>query len=388
MIVCHVSSLPPTLCGIANYSKALIDYLPCRSLRCEVEYRSTSGNRRRDITIKAADRDSYVSAAAAINASRATVVSLQHEFGLFGGDAGSYVIEFIQNLRKPLVTTLHTTPEHPGSQKFAILSALINHSTDVIVLTEAAKHTILANFHTASEKIHTVRHGIPNVAFVSPDENLIRRHLGNGLVFISIGYMKPKKGYEAALRAFARLVRIDQRVRYVIVGGEQPQFERCHGYVERLRNLIAELELGDHVLLVGNAVSEENLVRFITACDIGIVNYADLTQNSSGVIPLILGCGRPIFSTPIEYARDTTMRVPGIFLMNMDSPDYITEAFFTAYRDQEDLRQLQPRIHGATRSWVWSEAASHYEHILAHAAAEHTAAPSRAWDRFGRGSSP
>lgn len=312
------------------------------------------------IRIRAQEPSEYSSSAAEINRHLIDVVSLQHEFGIFGGPDGVHVLDLVRNLRPPVVTTLHTI--YPGMPvgKEAVLRELVVQSKHLVVLTEESKHVLVSLFGVPESKITVIHHGIPETVFRRPNQLSLRRTLGSGPVFVSAGHVKPKKGYDISLRALAQFRRDDPTFKYLIIGSSQAQFDRGNCYETQLKCLIEREGLEENVIRINKYLSRDDFIQNIQAADIGLVTYTMAGQNSSGILPLILGCGRPVVATEFEYARSIATRAEGVLLAKINDADAVYTIIRELVKNPKHVRTMMFPIYRSTPLWEWRYTACQY----------------------------
>ncbi len=364
--VCHVSTFSPTQCGIATYTEALICHLPqFQSLEVRIEYQHDTSLRPRGWScIRIEDPASYDEAAEFINRSGVDGVSLQHEFGIFGGRDGRHVLRLARALRRPLVVTFHTVSPALAPGRAAILRDLADVSSAVVVLREDDREVALEHLGVPARKLKVIRHGIPNVEFVLPAATAMRQALGSQLVFITAGHIKPAKRYDVALHALAALKRRGTRFAYLIVGSEQPQFEKYRGTADRVRAIARTLGLEEEVIWVNRYLDTPTFIQHILAADIGLVMYDREDQNSSGIVPLMLGCGRIVVATAFQYAKSLAKRVDGIRVAAIGSPESVLRRIEEILEDRRGLAWLMRSNYARTRLWVWGRTAGEYATVF------------------------
>jgi polysaccharide biosynthesis protein PslF len=368
--VCHVSTFPPTQCGLATYVSDLICHQPqILPARCRIVYPGDhTENDPCIFRISIQKNEDYVAAASTINESYVDVVSLQHEFGIFGGSDGEYIMELVRRLRPPVVTTFHTVYCDMTPAKWRILNMLAKISSHLVVLTEQSKAIAVDKFGLPESKVTVVHHGVPEIKFISPTESALRKKLGRGPVFVSAGHIKPKKGHDVALRALAQLRSIYPDLRYLIIGAPQPQFDHESSYESFLSEAIARADLASNVVRINKYLDSDDFIAAIQAADIGLVTYRTRSQNSSGILPLILACGRPVVASDFEYARSIAMRSRGVFLVSMDDSRSVFDTLLHLAHETDRIRDLMLPIHQCARQWSWQAAAARYEIVFRNAA--------------------
>lgn len=364
--VCHISTFSPTQCGIATYTEALIRHLRgVHSFKVRMLYDSEEPQSGFDCSIVIGNIATYDRAIELINSSPIDVVSLQHEFGIYGGNDGDYVVHLAEGIKKPIVLTLHTTHGGMSSGRRQIIENLARRTKLVVVLTEMSKRILSLQLNVPQVKIRIIRHGIPNVDFVLPEASKFRNSVRAPLVFVSAGHLRPAKGYEIALRALAQYNNHNPHFKYLILGTNQPQVDKGgKEYRVYLKSLINQLNLEDKIIWIDEYLDLEDLLKFIMAADIGLITYTRPYQSSSGILPLILGCGRLAIATDFNYAKSIAREIEGIRLAKMNNPNSVLERICEMSQNQSEMHALMHANYLATRDWLWENAAARYAQVF------------------------
>jgi len=251
-------------------------------------------------------REDYRAIAHRINASSVDVVSLQHEFGIFGGHAGEYVLELLRHLKKPVVTTFHTVFAQPAPPYTDIQREIAALSRHLIVMNRRAIDYLRGQCRVPAWKISCIPHGAP----VPPQEDRTRKRREYGWdgrrVIFQFGLLSRNKGVELVLRALTRVVRKVPDLLYVVAGQTHPEVLRHEGeaYRNELKALAIELGLSGYVRMIDRYIPEEELVSLMLAADLYVTPYPGMQQITSGTLAYAAGLGKPILSTPYLYARE------------------------------------------------------------------------------------
>lgn len=312
--IAYVSTYIPKKCGLATYTHHLREAITHakgnRSLdpvitMCNQEERAEYSESWMLPLIKQ-DQDEYRKLAHTLNQSPVDLVCVQHEFGIFGGEAGSHLIDFLHEVKKPVVTTFHTVFEHPVAPYSDIQKEIARCSDHLIVMNRKGIGYLHQNFELPPEKISFIPHGtpVPN----RTDRCNVRREAGwdNRKVMFTFGLLGRSKGIELILRSLATCVHAVPDLLYVIAGQTHPEVRNHEGeaYREELMMLIQELGLEHHVQWINRYIPEDQLVSLISACDLYVTPYPGMNQITSGTLAYAAGLGRPILSTPYIYAKD------------------------------------------------------------------------------------
>lgn len=368
MRILHISTFSPTQCGIATYSEDLIESLrEVESLKLRMYYEIEHPAPGFFGEIQIENKADYSAAAKAIKGSVVDAVSLQHEFGIFGGADGDYVVDFIRQIDRPIVSTLHTTSALLTPHRQGILRELVRASRRVVVLSERSASFIHREFPEAIEQVQVIRHGVPDVPFITPDRSPIKSQYTGDLVLVSAGHIRPSKGYHVALRALAKLKASGVRFVYLILGRSQLQWDRTGAEEQSLDTLIRDLGLQDNVVCIRRYLGLEEMLRYIQAADLGLVPYTEHDQVSSGILPIILACGRPVVATSFDGAKSAAKSVQGVFLSEMNDPDSIFQTIKAIATKPDLLRPLMSQCYAETRPWLWARTAEQYREVFCHA---------------------
>ncbi len=312
--IAYVSTYVPKRCGLATYTHHLREAIShAKGSRSPEPVITMCNPDEQDdyrepwmLPLVKQERDDYRRVAELINQSSVDVVSLQHEFGIFGGEAGSYLLEFLNRLKKPVVTTFHTVFEQPPEPYAPVQREIARRSDHLLVMNRKGLGYLQDNFGIPSGKMTFIPHGtpVPNKA----DRQKTRKEAGwdNRKVLFTFGLLGRGKGIELILQAMATAVQAVPELLYVIAGQTHPEVRKHEGeaYREELKALIRHLGLQHHVQWIDRYLPEEQLVSLISACDLYVTPYPGMGQITSGTLAYAAGLGRPILSTPYVYARD------------------------------------------------------------------------------------
>jgi glycosyltransferase involved in cell wall biosynthesis len=377
--VAHVSTYRPTQCGIASYTEDLVRSLRgCRQAVIAVDY----GRRARAVAeppvvagIALPSRAAYREAARQINAGPVDVVSLQHEFGIFGGPHGAHVLELARALRKPLVTTLHTVSPEIEPVRAALLDELLARSARVVVLTEHSAQACRQRWPHHAARVGVIPHGVPAVRFRLPQQVPLRRRLAAEWVFVASGHTWRHKGFHHALLALSLLQDEGLDFRFVILGAGQAQFGGADDYEASLQRLATKLGIAERVVRVGEFLPQRRMLEWFQAADAGLVTYTRATHNSSGTLPAILACGRPVVATRFEYARAIAPTTPDLLLAEIADPDDIARRLRELVAHRRGLSARMRRAHRLMQWRTWPRTAAMYRAAFVAAIEGGTAAP-------------
>ncbi len=294
-----------------------------------------------------------------IDAQSFDTVSVQHEYGIWGGPDGSHVLDFVRALRTPAVTTLHTVLRYPTPSQRRILVELVRSSAATIVMSTSAADLLARSYGTDPSHVEIVPHGVPYLPLVAPDTVKPQMGLKGRLVILSFGLLGPGKGYEAAIAAMPAVAQADPTAMYVIVGVTHPELIRREGEAYRagLEKLASSLGVAQHVRFVGRYVDARELGLWLTAADIFVTPYPNLEQIVSGTLSYAMGAGKAIVSTPYAYASESLASGRGR-LVAADSAEALAEGLIELVLSSTLRKEHGRRAYEHSRMMLWPEVGS------------------------------
>ena len=319
------STFPPRACGIGAFSfdvrGALLEVAGVDDVSTLVVVDEPSSPQRPEIsqTVSQGARGDYIRAARALGRTDVDVVLLEHEYGIFGGRDGEYVLSFARELAQPLVVTLHTVLSAPTAHQLQVLTALCDEAERVIVMTETARRLLVQVGACSNEKIDVIPHGAPTElgrARAELDAGRRPRYVTSAaggyarmesrFLISTFGLLSPGKGIEVMLDALPAVVARHPEVLYVIAGRTHPQIARRKGeeYRLMLERRILDLDLSEHVQLDDRFLAVDELADLLAATDVFVTPYMSREQSSSGALTFALAAGCAVVSTPYWYASD------------------------------------------------------------------------------------
>ena len=369
--IAFLGTYVPRECGIATFTKDLIDsidrlgeFAPARVVSVnEIETIYDY-----DIRVKQQIRqdfeEDYVQAAKYINSSRINAVNVQHEFGIYGGEWGKYILSFLQNVDKPVITTLHTVEPAFESTARNVLEEILARSKAVVVMAKAAKN-ILKEYNVPNKKISVVQHGCPDIPFLPSDSVKASLGLKGRIVLSTFGLINAGKGIEYAIQALPPLVEKHPNIIYLVIGETHPEVRKVEGenYRMNLIKLVDQLGLKNHVGFHNRFLTKRELIRYLHATDIYITPYIGANQISSGTLVYALGAGRAVVSTPYLHAKEVLSHGRGLFC-EFRNPDSIAHEVKKLLESKELRRDMEKKAYRYSRSFVWPKVAQRYTDIF------------------------
>jgi glycosyltransferase involved in cell wall biosynthesis len=366
--VAFIGNSLPRRCGIATFTTDLQQavQLARPSMETAIVAMTDHGqsyNYPPAVTIQIRDGSpgDYLSAAAALNASQPDVVCLQHEFGIFGGEAGAHILLLLARLTMPVVTTFHTVLADPTPAQREVMTAIINTSAKVIVMADKGMELLRTVYRVPTDKIEVIAHGIPDFAFVEPDAAKAKLGFGGRSVVLTFGLLSPNKGIEVMIDAMPAIRESRRDAVYVVLGATHPNLVREQGeaYRECLQARARALGVEDHVIFLNQFVDLPTLLDFIAMCDVYVTPYLNEAQMTSGTLAYSFGLGKAVVSTPYWHARELLANDRGVLVPFGDS-GALGREIAGLLTDPERRNGIRQRAYAASRSMIWSRTAERY----------------------------
>jgi glycosyltransferase involved in cell wall biosynthesis len=313
------------------------------------------------LQIKDDNIDEYARAADFLNAGRFDAVCLQHEFGIFGGEAGAYILELLSHLTMPVVTTLHTVLAQPTEAQRAVVERIVEASSKVVVMANKARELLRGVYRVPDDKIEVIPHGIPDFAFVAPDAAKTRLGFAGRSVILTFGLLSPNKGIEVMIDAMPSILKRRPDAVYVVLGATHPNLVRDQGeaYRESLTARVRELGVEDHVVFLDQFVDQATLLEFISMCDVYVTPYLNEAQMTSGTLAYSFGLGKPVVSTPYWHARELLADGRGVLVPFGDAAAIGSEIAELLTDDGRRLA-MRKRAYAVSRTMTWERTAERY----------------------------
>ena len=365
--VAYVSTFPPKKCGIATFTYDLVNSISqLKKLKAQ-RVISIDGSRFSKSVDKSLEykigRDfieDYVLMADLLNKSSVNVVNIQHEFGIFGGDSGEYICAFLEKLKKPVATTLHTVLPNFENKTKEVFNRVVEQSTNLIVLNETTR-ALVKQYGVPSKKIKVIPHGCPDLPMVPSARVKPFLGLKNRIVLSTFGLLSKGKGIENVIQALPEIIKKESRIIYNVIGVTHPNVKRAEG--ENYRNTLLEmaknLGVSDHINFINRFLSKPELYNYLQATDVYITPYPSPNQVSSGTLSYALAAGKAVVSTPYLHAKEALDKGRGLFCNFNDSAS-ITEKVTEILENKSLRRSLEQNAYTYSRKFIWPLVAKKY----------------------------
>ncbi len=358
----------PRKCGIATFTSDLLSAVaaehpgtqcfavPVNDIEGGYEYPDVVR-----FEIEEQDLSSYQRAADFLNISNADIVCLQHEFGIFGGPAGSHVLALLRELKMPVVTTLHTVLREPNTEQRRVMQELIARSTRLVVMSERGRQMLQEIYQVSPAKIDLISHGIPDIPFVDPNYYKDQFGVEGRQVLLTFGLLSPNKGIEHVLHALPQILAEFPNVVYIVLGATHPNELREQGEAYRLglERLAKKKKVDKNVIFYNRFVELEELKEFIGAADLYITPYLNEAQVTSGTLAYTFGAGKAVISTPYWHAAELLADERGV-LVPFGDAKAIAREVIGLLRDETRRHTMRKNAYKLGREMIWSNVARLY----------------------------
>ncbi|MDB6015685.1 MAG: hypothetical protein JWR19_174 [Pedosphaera sp.] len=358
----------PRKCGIATFTADVLSAIAAEHPKSQcfaVPVNDLPGGyaypREVRFEIEEQDLPSYLRAADFLNISNADLVSVQHEFGIFGGPSGSHLLALLRELRMPVVTTLHTILRTPNPEQRRVMQELIARSTRLVVMAERGRQMLQEIYQASPAKIDLIPHGIPDIPFVDPNFYKDQFGVEGRLVLLTFGLLSPNKGIENVLNALPEIVAEFPNIVYIVLGATHPNLVRECGEAYRmsLERLAQKNKVQKHVIFYNRFVDIEELKEFIGAADLYLTPYLNEAQITSGTLAYAFGAGKAVVSTPYWHAQELLADDRGV-LVPFGDAKAIAREVIGLLRDETRRTAIRKNAYKLGREMVWSNVARLY----------------------------
>lgn len=364
--IAFLSTYPPRECGIATFTQDLVHELDrASSVNIPKVIAISNDNYRYGyrvfMEIDQQDRLSYINAALRLNRSPVGLLVLEHEYGIFGGRDGEYILDFVDHLDIPLVTTMHTVLPNPSVKQRGILNRLGQKSAKVITMAKNTKAILESVYGIDAKKIEVIPHGVPYKPLCSREELKARRGLDGRAVVSTFGLLSPGKGLEYGIEAIGKVAREHKDVLYLILGQTHPCVKKESGeaYREKLVEMVDKLGIKKNVHFVDKYLTKDEIIEYLQLSDIYLTPYLGKDQAVSGTLAYAVGYGRVIVSTPYIYAKEMLADGRGL-LAEFNDSDSIAQHIRYVLENPAAKQKMERRTLKLGRTMIWEKVAEAY----------------------------
>ncbi|MVB11532.1 D-inositol-3-phosphate glycosyltransferase [Caprobacter fermentans] len=367
--ILFLSTYPPRACGIATFTQDLICELE-KTGQVDTSVAAVSDSEysyppRVKFTIEQQNEEAYAEAAEKINSSGFDLLMVEHEYGIFGGKWGKFLLNLTSRLKIPYFVTLHTVLPNPAESQKEIMSTLAAKSRKIITMASNTVDILQNTYGIERTKIEVVHHGVPE--YPSTERDTLKKELGlTGRFIVStFGLISPGKGLEYGIEAIARVAKKHPDILYFILGQTHPVVKRKDGekYREKLERTVKNFGLEEKVRFVNRYLKIEEIIRYLQLSDVYMTPYLGKDQAVSGTLAYAAGYGRVIISTPYLYAEEMLKDGRGL-LADFRSPATLAERIEEVMTHPEQQEEMERRTQELGKTMYWGEVSLHYLHLF------------------------
>jgi glycosyltransferase involved in cell wall biosynthesis len=384
MKILFIGTYIPKECGIATFTSDLLNSISVvnNDIHCEVIALidpSENHNYSKEVVfqIERNKLEDYYRAADFINHSDADVICLQHEFGLFGGDAGDYIFALLSGISKPVITTMHTVILDPELDVYRIATEkLAMYSDKLVVMSQIAVNILKDSYGVSKDKIQVIFHGMPDYPFSNCDKYKKMLNLKGSPLILTFGLVSQNKGIEIMLKALPDIVNQYPDLVYLVLGATHPMIKKKYGeaYRKYLKNIVSELEIENNVVFHDKFVEKEELCNYILASDIYASPYPSKEQVVSGTLTYAIGMGKAIVSTPYWYAEEMLSDNRGL-LVDFGNIDGFKKSLLYLIENPEKCNIMRENAYYFGRKMTWKNVSEEYITVFNKALNNYTTYP-------------
>lgn len=370
--VLYLSSFPPRECGIATFTQ---DYLKAiQQTDLTIDQEVVAINEKEEslrsypayvkYKLQAEDPGAYDRAASYINNNGANLFCLQHEFGLFGGLDGIFILKLLEKIKIPIITFLHTIPVLRGSKRrkyrLSILKKICKFSKYIIVTADIGKKTLIDDCHALENRFVTIRHGGPDISFPRTRERKKLReqfNLAKKFVILSYGLLSKNKGYRLGIEAVSKLTKKYPNIVYLILGRQHPLRIKKEGdIIKYFRKKARALKVKKNILFIAKYIDKKELITYLKIPDVYLMPYLTKEQISSGTLAYAITTGNCIVTTPFAYAKELLVKKRGYFI-DFESSSSIVKVVSDLIENPKKIEETRRKAYKFARKFIWAEVA-------------------------------
>ncbi len=369
--IAFIATYPPRRCGIGTFTQNLYNSITENRESIEgvilaIDDSEEVSNYPSEVefVIQQDHQQDYLEAAEYLNSSDTNICVLQHEYGIFGGQSGAFVLSMIHKLEIPLIVTFHTILKEPSNNEKEILQKICKKAQKIIVMSKLAIKFLIEVYNIDKNKIEYVQHGVPDLHF---DQNIAKKELktADKKLILTFGFVSRNKGIETVIKALPKVVKQHPDTLYIVLGKTHPNIIKSsgEGYRTYLQNLIEKLSLTDNVVLLNKFVTQEELFKYLSAADVYVTPYLNEAQITSGTLSYAVGVGTAVISTPYWHATELLAEGRGE-LFNFKDSEQLSSILLELFYNKEKLQTLRKKAYDYGRTITWKESGKKYVKII------------------------
>ena len=365
--VAFLSTSPPRECGLATFTQDLIEAIDASGV-VSTNVIAVNNSKHREYSDKVIyeidqnNQKDYIELAEKLNHSNIDILVIEHEYGIYGGDHGDYILDLVNNIDIPVITTLHTILREPNDKQKSIIKALGEKSVKIITMAKNTSKLLKTIYGVPPSKIEVIHHGVP-VKLV-PDRQSLKDQFGYGdkQIISTFGLLSPGKGIEYAIESISKISKVKNNILYLILGQSHPD-QKNEAYREELEALVIKHHLEENVKFVNKYLTKDEIIQYLQMSDIYMTPYLSRDQAVSGTLAYAVGYGRAIVSTPYIYAKEMLSEERGLLAEFEDSESLFNCLKYILENPDEKARMEKNTIK-LGKTMYWDIVAKHYTDVF------------------------
>lgn len=365
--IAFLSTIPPRECGIATFTQDLIDAIDATGV-VDTNVIAINNSKHRDYSNKVIyeinqnNQNDYFELAEKLNHSNIDLLIVEHEYGIYGGDHGEYILDLLNNIDIPVITTLHTILREPNDKQKLIIKALGDKSVKLITMAKNTSKLLKTVYGISPNKIEIIHHGVP-VRLV-PTRQSLKKQFGyaDKQLISTFGLLSPGKGIEYAIEAVSKICAVNNNILYLVLGQTHPD-QKDESYREKLEQLVIKHHIEENVKFVNKYLTKDEIIQYLQMSDVYMTPYLSKDQAVSGTLAYAVGYGRAIVSTPYLYAKEMLSEKRGL-LAEFENPDSLFKCLKYILDNPEEKIRMEKNTIKLGKTMYWHIVAKHYTDIF------------------------
>ena len=368
--IVFLGTFPPRECGLANFANDLVTALKQSVPKIKTQVVAVN---RGDYAyekpvvhvIEQDERSAYADLAQRLNDTDADAVMIEHEYGIYGGECGEYLLDFIHKLEIPYFVTCHTVLPDPNPKQRSVLSEVLAHATGIVTMSDRSAQLVVEQYGAIPEKIRKIHHGVPRVVIAGKDELKKKYSCQDRTVISTFGLLGPGKGLEYAIESMQYVVQEFPDVLYLVLGQTHPNIIKEQGevYREKLVGMVARLGLEKNIRFINRYLATEEIIEYLGATDVYLTPYPGKNQAVSGTLAFALAYGKVIVTTPYQYAEEMVANGYG-YLTPFNNSVEMANNISNVLRNPEEMLMVEKRNLLRGEDFMWDNVAKEYAGMI------------------------
>jgi len=365
--IAFLSTFPPRECGIATFTKDLIDAIDATGV-VDTNVIAINNSRAREYSgkviyeIDGSNKKDYVELAKKLNESNIDLLVIEHEYGIYGGENGEYILDLLNDIEIPVITTLHTILRKPNLKQKLIIKTLGEKSAKIVTMAKTTAGLLKTEYGVSPDKIEVIHHGVPVKSVPSRQVLKNKFGYGNKQIISTFGLLSPGKGIEYAIEAISKISNLNSNILYLILGKTHPD-QKNEAYREKLEALVIKLHLEENVEFVNKYLTKAEIIEYLQMSDIYMTPYLSRDQAVSGTLAYAVGYGRAIISTPYLYAREMLSEDRGL-LTEFEDSDSLSKCLNYILQNPDEKIRMEENTIKLGKTMYWNIVAKHYTDVF------------------------